>query len=369
MKLIILKNNLIEGLNAVERAISGTTNLPILKNILIKTEGGRIVFTGTNLELAITQLVPGKIIEEGEITVPLPVLAAIAKNLNTERVSLDVEGTRITITTDNYEAVLQGQDAKDFPIIPLIQDKSNTISISSTKFLEALQSVFVATQYSEIRPEISGVFFKVSDQNLILAATDGFRLAERVIEANDVHTTLHEASMIVPFKTAEELIKFLQGADTNVEMFIDANQVLFKTQTKQLISRLVDGTFPEYKAIIPHQIQNECSFNRIELINALKLTSSFAGRTNDITLKIGENKKFVELYSADSSVGESRYRIPIKLKGEPFSVVFNWRYLLDGLRIYSSEDVILGVNAPSRPAVISNTLEPSLTYVVMPINQ
>lgn len=369
MKLIILKNNLIEGLNAVERAISAVANLPILKNILIKTESGRISFTCTNLELAITQLVPGKIVEEGEITVPLSVFAPVAKNLNSERISLEVKDNHIAVVTDNYEATIQAHNAKDFPIIPSIHDKNSVVKIASVKLLEALQSVIIATQYSEIRPEISGVFFKISDQNLILAATDSFRLAERVIEANDVYTTLDEASMIVPYKTAEELVKFLQGPDQEIEIYIEQNQVLFKTQTKQLISRLVDGTFPEYKAIIPKQIQNEAVINRNELVNALKLASSFAGRTNDVTLKVGDNKKFIELYSADSSVGENRYRIPIKLKGDAFSVVFNWRYLLDGLRIYSSEDVILGINAASRPAVIKNTLESALTYVVMPINQ
>ncbi len=367
MNLIILKNNLIEGLGAVERAISATANLPILKNILIKTENGKITFTCTNLEIAITQTVPGKIVKEGEITVPLAVFAPVAKNLNTERVTLETKDNHLVITTDNYEATIQTHHAKDFPIIPSITDNNNVVTITSTKLLEALQSVIVATQYSEIRPEISGVFFKISDQNMILAATDSFRLSERVIEANDVHTALNEASMIVPFKTAEELLKFLQGPEHELEIFIEPNQVLFKLPNKQLISRLVDGNFPEYKAIIPKQIQHEATVDRTEFINALKLASAFAGRTNDVTVKIGENKKFIELSSADSSVGENHYRIPIKLKGESFSAVFNWKYLLDGLRIYSSEDIILGINSSDRPAVIKNNLESSLTYVVMPI--
>jgi DNA polymerase III subunit beta len=367
MKLIILKNNLIEGLNSVERAISAIANLPILKNILIKTEGGRISFTTTNLEIAITQTVSGKIVEEGEITVPLSIFAPVAKNLNSERISLEVKDKHMVVTTDNYEATIQTQSAKEFPIIPTISDSQNSISISSSKLLEALQSVIIATQYSEIRPEISGVFFKLFDQNLILAATDSFRLSERVIEANEVHTALSEVSMIVPFKTAEELTRFLQGDESDVQILIDQNQVLFKMANKQLISRLVDGAFPEYKAIIPKQIQNEAIINRAELINALKLASSFSGRANDVALKVGENKKFITLSSSDAAVGENTYRIPIKLKGEPFSVVFNWRYLLDGLKVYSSEDITLGVNASDRPAVIKNQIESSLTYVVMPI--
>lgn len=366
MKLIILKNNITEGLNAVERAISASANLPILKNILIKTEGGRISFTCTNLEIAITQTVPGKIVEDGEITVPVSVFAPVAKNLNAERVSLDVKDKQIVITTDNYEATIQGQSAKDFPIIPGISEKDNVIKLSASRLLEALQSVFVATQYSEIRPEISGVFFRVFDNEVILAATDSFRLAEKIMKVDNLHIQ-NDVSMIIPYKTAEELIRFLAGNAGDVEIFIEQNQVLFKTSTRQLISRLVDGVFPEYKAIIPKQIQNEATLDRNEFINAVKLASSFSGRGNNITISIGENKKFLELSSADSSLGENHYKIPIKFKGDAFSIIFNWHYLLDGLKIHSSEDITLGVNSPDRPALLKNPTETGLLYVVMPI--
>lgn len=366
MKLIILKNNITEGLNAVERAISASANLPILKNILIKTEGGRISFTCTNLEIAITQIVPGKIVEDGEITVPVSVFAPVAKNLNAERVSLDVKDKQIIITTDNYEATIQGQNAKDFPIIPGINEKDNVIKLSAPRLLEALQNVFVATQYSEIRPEISGVFFRVFDNEVILAATDSFRLAEKIMKVDNLHLQ-NDVSMIIPYKTAEELIRFLTGNTGDVEIFIEQNQVLFKTNTRQLISRLVDGVFPEYKAIIPKQIQNEVVLDRNEFVNAVKLASSFSGRGNNVTISIGENKKFLELSSADSSLGENHYKIPIKFKGDVFSIIFNWRYLLDGLKIHSSEDITIGVNSPDRPALLKNPTETGLLYVVMPI--
>ncbi|MCX6788366.1 MAG: DNA polymerase III subunit beta [Candidatus Jorgensenbacteria bacterium] len=366
MKLIILKSNIIEGLNAVERAISSVANLPILKNLLIKTENGRILFTCTNLEIAITQVVPGKIIEDGEITVPVSVFAPVAKNLNAERISLEVKEKQILVTTDNYEASIQAQSAKDFPIIPGINEKENVIKMSASRFLEALQNVFVATQYSEIRPEISGVFFRVFDNEIILAATDSFRLAERIMKVENL-SIQDDISMIIPYKTAEELTRFLSGEVADVEIFIEQNQVLFKTSSKQLISRLVDGSFPEYKAIIPKQIQNEATVNKNEFVNAIKLASSFSGKGNSVTISINENKKFLELSSSDSSLGENHYKIPIKFKGEAFTIVFNWRYLLEGTKIYSTEEIILGVNSPDRPAVLKSTNETGIVYVVMPI--
>ncbi|MFA6407570.1 MAG: DNA polymerase III subunit beta [Candidatus Paceibacterota bacterium] len=366
-KLILLKNNLTEALIALERAIGINTNLPILKNVLIRVEKAKIYFIATNLELAITCSVSGKIVDNGEITVPFSLFLSLAKNLTAERVTLEQKDKHLVITTDNYEATLQTQSAKEFPIIPTIHNTTQTLKISAPLFLETLRAVFVATQYSEIRPEISGFLLKFSEDRLFLVATDSFRLSESILESGEATSTLEECAVIVPFRTAEELLRFLASEKGNVDIFIDANQILFKTETKELISRLVDGVFPEYNPIIPKQTQNEILVNREEFVSAVKLASSFAGRANDITISVGENKKYIDLFCADSTLGENHYKIPVKLKGETFSIVFNWRYFLDGLKIFSNRDITLGVNSADRPAVLKDPLQPHLTYVVMPI--
>lgn len=366
MKLVILKNNLNKALYAVERAVGVNTNLAILKNVLLKTESNKIIITATNLELAITATVPGKVIESGEITVPFAIFNTIVRNITTERLSLEEKDKNLLITTDNYEAKVQVQSAKDFPIIPSIQN-AHSLTLPTDQLKEALGNVVVATQFSDIRPEISGVFVRYQEGKLTLVATDSFRLAEEVIEGKQVITDLDELGAIIPLRTAEELLRVLDSENGNIEIFIDPNQALFKTNSLAVISRLVDGTFPEYHSIIPKQVQHEFSINRQELLNAVKLVSAFSGRTNDVSLTIGDGKKYIELYSADSAFGENRYRVPIKLKGEKISVAFNWRYLIDGLKIYQSEEVMVGVNAPDRPVVVRSMSEPSLTYVLMPI--
>jgi DNA polymerase-3 subunit beta len=366
MKLIILRTNLIDGLNSVERAISESSNLPILKNILIKIDGGSIVFISTNLELAVECIVPGKVIEKGEITIPFSIFNSIIKNLNSERISLEEKNKKVVISTDNYEAVIQGQDPKEFPIIPPIINKNKKLKINTNDFKEALGSVIVAAQYSDIRPEISGVFFNHSDNIFTLVATDSFRLSERKIDTKLIQTDLDDFSAIIPLKTASELMRFF-SKDEILEISIDPNQILFSTKNEKIISRLIDGNFPDYKAVVPKQTQNEVVVDRNELINALKLASAFAGRANNITLKIGDGKKTIEVYSVDNSLGENCYKIPIKLKGEKFSLVFNWKYLLDGLKIYKNNEVVLGVNSPDRPVVIKTPTEPQLIYVAMPI--
>jgi DNA polymerase-3 subunit beta len=357
---------LIDGLGSVERGITENTNLPILKNILVKTHENKITFVSTNLELAVESSVPGKIIEKGETTVPFSVFNSIIKNLNTERITLEEKGKKLVVKTDNYEASIQTQDAKEFPIIPTISDKKNTIKINVNDFREALGSVIIAAQYSDIRPEISGVFFRFSDGALTLAATDGFRLAERKIDQKQTQSKIDDVSAIIPLKTAAEVMR-MSGKDEEMEIFIEPNQILFNTQNNKIISRLIDGTFPDYQSVVPKEIKNEISIEKNELINALKLASAFSGRANDVSIKVGENGKFLEVYSADSAVGENHYRIPIKLKGDKFSLVFNWRYVLDGLKIYKGAEITIGVNSPDRPVVIKSATEPQLTYVAMPI--
>jgi len=366
MKLTILKSHLITGLNDVEKATENNTNLPILKNVLIKTEDNKIILTATNLELAVTKIIPGKIIETGEITVPFSIFNTIIKNLNSERINLNQKDKKLLIETDNYEAILQTQNTKEFPIIPSIQNKKESFKLNTNVFYNALRKIFIAAQYSDIRPEISGVYFNFEGDDLVMVATDSFRLAEILINRKDFQTNFEKISAIIPFQTVEELLRIFNNNEEELEIFIDSNQILFKTASSQIISRLIDGHFPDYKAIIPKEMESELVLNREDLINAIKLTSAFAGRSNIITLKIGDNKKILEISSADSALGENVYKVPIKLKGEKLTISFNWRFLIDGLKIYDGEEIVLGINL-SKPATIKSLNEPNLSYVVMPI--
>lgn len=367
MKCIILKNNLIEGLNAVERATGFSVNLPILKNILIKTSQGKIFFIATNLELAVTELIPGKVVKEGMVTVPLSVFSSISKNLTVDKITLEEVDGNLSITTDNYEAVVQGHDAKEFPIIPSLTTKDFFVKIDVKNFLDIFERVFIATQYSEIRPQISGVFLRFSQDHLIVAATDSFRLAERVISSNLATSSFEESSLIIPFKTAEELLKIMKVEKGDILIKNEEGQIEFVMEKTNIISRVVDGVFPEYKALIPQKTESEILVDRVEFIQALKLVSSFSGKTNDVIITVGENKKYLELISSDATLGKNCYKIPIKLKGEQLSIVFNWKFLLDGLKIYSSKEIIIGINSPDRPAIIKSQNEQELVYVVMPI--
>jgi len=365
MKLIILKNNLLEGLTTLEKAVGNNTNLPILRNFLIQTEGNKITLISTDLEIAVKYFLSGKIIENGKLTVPFFIVNTIAKNLTSERVDLETKEKKLLIKTDNYEATIQGRDPEEFPIIPKISNQDKFFKFKLATFKENLAKVLAASQYSNIRQEINGVFFKYEEKTLKLAATDSFRLAEKTYNQDQLESNFEKISFILPLKTAYEILRIPDGQE--IIVFIDANQVLFKTENQEIISRLIDGHFPDYQSVIPKEFKTELRINREELIKAIKLTSVFSGGTNDISLKISDNKKFLEIYSNSDQLGENRYLIPVKLKGEPFSLVLNWRYFIDGLKIYQTEEIDLGINEADRPLLIKSSNDSSLFYILMPL--
>jgi DNA polymerase-3 subunit beta len=347
--------------------VGDNLNLPILKNILIKTEDNKINISATNLELAVTYRASGKIIENGSLTAPLGIFANIINNLTPERITLENKNHNLLIKTDNYEATVQGLNPEDFPIIPQINHLDKFIKINSKIFKNTLLKIINTVQYSEIRPEINGALFGYQVDCLKLTGTDSSRLAEKTIAADQFKSNFEESfEVIVPLKTIQEVLRIIPD-DGELNIFINQNQILFKTEEQEIISRLIDGKFPDYQSIVPRELKTELVINRSELINALKLTGIFSGRVNEIKMKIGEGKKFLEIYSADNALGENHYLLPAKINGHALTVSFNCKYLLDGIRPLEDKEIILGLNSDNQPAVIKVPGEKNWFYVLMPI--
>lgn len=368
MKLVVLKNNLRDGLNTVEKSITESANLPILKNVLIKTFNNKIRLSTTNLELGITKLISGKIIEEGSITVPLSTLATITNNLDSEKINLTVENNVLIFKTDNYEATLQGLPEDEFPIIPKIENLNHYLQLDSTFLKNNLLKVINAAQISEIRPEISGILLDFQVTNLKLAATDSFRLAEQTIPEKNFQTTFPRGfKIIIPLKTAQELLRVPMEA--TITILIDPNQIFFKSDQVEIISRLIDGVYPDYEGlgIIPKSLETELTIEREQLISGAKLVSAFSGKVNEVRLRLSDGKKSLELYSANQYLGENKYLVPAKVKGAAFDVSFNWRYLLDGLKNFEDKEIIFGVNGSNRPAMLKSPTDASYFYILMPV--
>ena len=367
MKLIILRSNLRDSLGLVERAAGDVPNLPILKNVLIKVEDGAITLTTTNLEIGVVAVVAGKVIESGDVTIPISFLSSLLTNLQTDRLNLETKGEKLEIKTDNYTATIQGFSSNDFPKIPQIQDKKSKIEIKGIILREALQQVLAAAQISDLRPEFNGVFFDFSIESVALAASDGFRLAEKTIPKNQIEAKDEETfKILIPIRTIHEIVRSVRNEDV-VKIYHDENQILFSTERFEIISRTINAQFPEYTHLIPKKFLTEVVVSKEELASAVRVTSVFGQKNSEIMLIINPEKKNISIHSVDQTLGENDYMIPVKAKGDPIDIVFNWRYLADAIKAIPTEEIFLGLQEETNPALIKPTNDSSYFYILKPL--
>ncbi len=366
MKFVVMRSNLRDAISSVERATGDVQNLPILKNVLIRVGSGEIIIVATNLEIAVTATVSGKIIQDGEITVPLALFSELIANLQSDRLNVEARENILEVKTDNYTATINGMPTDDFPSAPKAKDPNSWIGMKGVILKDALQQVVGAAVASDLRPEFNSVLFDFSLETLKLTATDGFRIAEKSIAGSFMQVNECEPfKMLVPLKTAQEVSRVIGNAD-EVRIYPESSQVVFKTTHMELISRVIDGNFPEYSQLIPKKLSVEVSVSREELINAVKIASVFS-KNREVTISIHDDGKTIEVRSADQTLGENKYLLTAKIKGGAMDVIFNARYFIDALKVISTEDVFLGFQEDTNPAIIKSTSDASYFYILKPL--
>ncbi len=366
MKLICTQENLSRGLAIVSRGIGKSPSLPVLANILLTTEKGRLKLQTTDLEIGITYFSGGKIEKEGGITIPAQLFLGYIDNLPSAKVKLEVKDKTLHISCENFEADIKGIDAEEFPLIPKIEKKS-ICTVAASDLKEALSKVSFATALEEARPEIAGVYMNIS-QNLRLAATDSFRLAEKTIKLKQ--PVKGSVEVIVPSRTIQELIRIISEEAKDVDVLVSENQIAFRLDDSELVSRLVDGKYPDYKQIIPKEYTCQAILDTGDLQSSIRTASLFS-KTGvfDIKIDIRPKEDEVIITSESGQVGSNVAKIKGKVEGKAEKVTFNYRYLLDGLDHMTASQVLLGVTGDATPACLKPQDEKDYTYVVMPIKQ
>ncbi len=362
MNITINRNNFLKALQATERIISRNLSLPILNNILIKTDKGRIKISSTNLEIGINYWIGARIKEEGEITVPAKIITDFIQNIQDEKIILLVRKNILFINSDHYKTQILGFESKEFPIIPEIKEKP-LAKLPSPVLKNTLTAVVDSTAISETRPELTGVNISFNDSVIEFAATDGFRLAEKIISCDNPKTT----SFIVPRTTIFELIRIISDLDEDIHISVSNNQIMFFGSDFQLISRLIDGQYPDYKRVIPEKFISRALFNKDDLQKQIRLSSIFSSNIFDIKLQVQNNKTVILAKNQDK--GEINSSISSVLKNEPFEISVNYHYLQDGLKIMNSQKVILEFTGNGSPLVIKPEEEKKLLYLIMPLRQ
>jgi len=370
MKLLILQEKLKEGLNLVERISAKSLSLPILSNIRIVAEKNFLNLSSTNLETGINWWALAKVEKEGGITVPARLFSDFCGLLPNQQVAIGVKGLTLSLNCGNYQAVLKGLSVEDFPIIPPA-DQGLSFSVNGRSFCQGLSQIVEIASLSGSRPEISGIYFSFQKDLIKMAATDSFRLGEKNIPISC--PVEKEYSLILPQKAAKEVINIF-GEKEDVKIYLTANQISFESLMPetphpqiQLISRPIDGEYPNYQEIIPKKNETQIVFQRKELINQIKTASLFGGKINEIKLKINPQKGEVGFFSQNPELGEYQSFLSCQIKGKALEVSFNHRFLVEGLLSMKSAEVIFGLNGEGGSAVLKPKGDISYLYVVMPI--
>lgn len=361
MKITINQKNFKKALSLVEKIVSKNTSLPILNNILLKTDNGRLKISATNLEIGVNYIIGAKIEEVGQIAVPARIISDFVGNILDDKISLATKNNILSINSDRYKTQILGFDAKDFPIIPKI--KSKALAVIPTKLIKnSLVTVLDSVAVSETRPELAGVLLDFDNEKIIFAATDSFRLTEKKVDFKNIP----KQSFIIPRNTIVELIRITGELEGDLIVNIGDNQISFSNEDFEMVSRIVDGNYPDYKKVIPEKCLSRVLVNRNELDKTIRLAGLFSTNISDVKINCLDGK--IAVLAKNSDKGEIETIVDASLKNQPFEVSLNFHYLLDGLKIFDTEKVILEFTGQGSPLVIRpNDDKKDLVYLIMPL--
>jgi len=374
MKLTILTQELKKGLSYTERLTGRNLTLPILNNVLIEALPNFLKISSTDLETGVEWWGLCKTEEEGRITIPAKILAQVVNNISDEKIEIEDKNDTLFIKTKTFKTQIKGYTADDFPIIPQFS-KEDCIEVSAQELKDGLVDVVDIASLSQIRPEISGIYFVFKKDLVNLVATDSFRLVERTIKSNNYKNSFSEdIKFILSQKTTKEVINILQENTGLVKIYYSESQILFETCLSEiehpeinLISRQIEGNYPAYKEIIPKEYKTRIIVEKDKLVKQIKLAGLFAGKINEI--KIKNDDKNLEILSQDLELGENNSTLEVKIEGDNTEISFNYKFVLDGINRVKTKNVILELQGSSGAGVVKAEEAMDYIYVVMPIKR
>jgi len=361
MKLQVTQENLNRALNAVARVANTRGTLPILANVLIKTSNNRLSISATNLDIAITHYLGAKVTEEGSITVPARLMQDFVSSLPNDVINLDLQETKLHVSTQQYNSVVNGIIADDFPVMPAIK-AGVSWKLPGNEFKKALQQVVFAASNDETRPVLTGILLKTQKGKLYMAATDSYRLAEK-----DLGTNKQDIQLLIPASAMQDLLRVLGDEDEEIQITHDEQQVLFTVGDVELVTRLVDGKYPDYNKLIPEKFETSALLKRADLVNVTKVSSLFARESaGSVTIELDEASKKLSIRSVASQLGENTATADAKVTGTG-SITLNSRYLLDALGVFSGDEVSFGFNGKLEPTLLSDPKNKDYKHIIMPL--
>lgn len=362
MNITLTQSDLNEAIQIVQKAVSSRSILPVLTGVLFKAENGFLDLYATDLELSIRSAVSATIVQEGSAVIPARLLGEIVKNLPDARIEIVVDDKNGTVRLAGSSSVfeLRSYAPADFPKFPTIAKESATV-VNGKVFSDVVRHVIKAVSRDETRPVLSGALMTTEKGRLRMVATDSYRLS--IKEAAVEGVGANPQSAIIPGRSLDEVARIC--GDRDIEIGLAANQAYFNLGETVVVSRLIEGQFPNYQQLLPSDCELRVKFVRNELIATLKRVALLAQTNSLVKMKVSGGD--VEVSAMAQDVGSAIERLAAQVDGEGMEVAFNANYLLDGLQSISEDEVLLELNSPLKPGLLKPVEKQDFIYLVMPV--
>lgn len=371
MKLSTLQENLSKALSIVSRTVSTRTQLPILSNVLLVTDKGRLKLSATNLETSVNVWIGAKIEKEGSISIPAKVLTEFVGSLPPEKVNFEIKENSLNLTCQSFQAEFIGLSASEFPTIPTM-DGQTTLSLDLKDLSQAITQVAFAAAQDETRPVLTGVSLITKGKDLVLTATDGYRLSvKRILGSKGVKEAEQlKKGLIIPARTLTEVARIVSEKDRKEKVGLainpESNQVIFSTNEMEVVSRLLEGEFPEVEKVIPSEKETKITIETESLTRAVRIASIFAREAANI-VRFDIKGTRLKISANTAQVGSNVSKIEVKVEGKANKIAFNSRYLLEFLNCLDTEQINLEMTSPLNPGVFTLVGDKSFLHIIMPV--
>lgn len=364
MKLSVLQENLSKSLSFVGKNVSTKTQLPVLSNILLETDKGRIKVSSTNLETSISFWVGASIEEEGSITVPARLFQELISSFPPGKIEIESEKTKLKIASTGSKATITGIDAAEFPPLPSTVEKKGTY-LNKKELEKGLPFILIAVSNDESRPLLTGIKFLVKDNKLMMVATDGYRLSIKTL----AKTPGLEEEFIVSGRALSDVFRLASEEKTeniNLTFSKDKNQTVFTLENALVATRLIEGEYPVFERIIPSSYTTRAVFDKGELMQAVKFAAVYAKEAANI-LKITITPDKTTVSANSPQIGENKTELNAKTEGEGGEIAFNARFLQDLLSVFPEDEVVFEMTGPLAPGVFKPAKDDSFLHIIMPV--
>lgn len=366
MKFEVNKTKLEGAVNKLVRLTQKQLTLPVLSCVyMLLSKEGDLILKSTNLDLGMEIIIKVKAQEAGVVAVPGMVLQSTLSSFKEENINFELQNQNLKVSSSKNSALIKCMPYEDFPSIPRLEE-GKVIKLPNTDFINGLKSVWYSASVSFVKPELSSVYIYKNEDYLFFVSTDSFRLAEKKIH---IKSGVEFPTILIPYKNVAEIIKIFDDYKGDLEIIFDKNQAAFKNSEIYLVSRLIDGSFPDYKQIIPKSPISTSTLLKNDFINALKASNIFSDSLNQVRLKVLTENGALRVESKNNDVGEYKDVIKAKSTGEDIELNFNSKYINDCFQSISSESVVLSFAGVGRPLIIQGNSDNSFLYIVMPMNR